>query len=97
MQANMDLSVVGETLESMGPNVLAIASKRTGGLHMNTFKHSSIEHAMYEIGGELSTQYILGYGPSDNERPGYHEIRVEVNRPGDTVRTRPGYYLAPSP
>lgn len=98
VQGNMNLLAVGEWLVRMGtrPNALAIASGATGGLHVNTIKGRSIEQAMDGIGGELSAQYILGYRPAETQSAGYHEIKVEVNRPNVIVRTRPGYYLAPS-
>ena len=98
VQGNMDLGSVVDSLVRMGtkPNTLAVASQATGGLHVNTLRDRSIEQAMDQIGGELSTQYILSYSPSDAERSGYHVIRVEVSKPGVTVRTRPGYYMSPS-
>jgi VWFA-related protein len=80
---------------AVGPNSLAIASKATGGLHVNVKKDGSIEKAMDEIGGEVHAQYTLGYRPSKDVPYGYHEIKVVVDRPGVSVRTRPGYYLVP--
>jgi VWFA-related protein len=79
---------------AIGPNSLAVASKSTGGLHVNTLKDRAIERAMDAIGGELHAQYTIGYRPSGDKASGYHEIKVTVDRPGVTVRTRPGYYLA---
>jgi VWFA-related protein len=79
----------------LGPNSLAVASKATGGLHVNAVRDSSIEKAIDEIGGELHAQYTLGYRPPGDEPTGYHEIKVEIDRPGVSVRTRPGYYIAP--
>jgi VWFA-related protein len=100
MQQSVDLLALAEWLvktgmNALGPNSLAVASKATGGLHLNTMKDRSIEKAIDEIGGELHAQYTLGYRPSGGGASGYHEIKVEVGRPGVTVRTRPGYYLAP--
>lgn len=80
---------------AIGPNSLGVASKATGGLHVNVKKDGSIEKAMDAIGGEIHAQYTLGYQPSKDVPYGYHEIKVVVDRPGVTVRTRPGYYLAP--
>jgi hypothetical protein len=102
VQGNMDLLALAEWLvktgrNALGPNSLAIASKATGGLHLNTMRDRSIEKAMDEIGGELHAEYTLGYRPTDPESYGYHEIKVQVIRPGVSVRTRPGYYLAPPP
>jgi VWFA-related protein len=101
MQGNVDLLALAEWLvktgmNALGPNSLAVASKATGGLHLNTMKDGSIQKAVDEIGGELHAQYTLGYRPPGDEPSGYHEITVRVDRPGVTVRTRPGYYL-PSP
>lgn len=100
LQGPIDLLAVAVWLvktgkNAVGPNSLAIASKATGGLHLNTMKDRSIEKALDEIGGELHAQYTLGYRPPGNEPSGYHEIKVVVDRPAVTVRTRPGYYLPP--
>jgi VWFA-related protein len=99
-QGNIDLLALAVWLvktgkNAVGPNSLDIASKATGGLHVNTLKDHSIQKAMDEIGGELHAQYTVGYRPPGDEPTGYHEIRVEIDRPGVTVRTRPGYYIAP--
>jgi Ca-activated chloride channel homolog len=80
---------------ALGPNSLAVASKATGGLHVDAVRDSSIEKAIDEIGGELHAQYSIGYRPPGDELSGYHEIKVEIDRPGVSVRTRPGYYIAP--
>jgi VWFA-related protein len=98
VQGNMDLSAVGDVLIRMAtrPTTLSIASKATGGLNVSTIKGRSIEQAMDEIGGELNAQYMLGYRPPENVSSGYHSIKIEVGQGDVTVRTRPGYYLAPS-
>ncbi len=72
---------------------LEVAATATGGTYEPTFKEHTIEKAVDAIGGELNSQYILSYHPSGSDRPGYHQIRVTVDRPGVKVRTRPGYYL----
>jgi len=76
-------------------NSLAVASEATGGLHVATIKDRSIEKAIDEIGGELHAQYTIGYRPHQEDPEGYHEIRVVVDRANVSVRTRPGYYVAP--
>ncbi len=75
---------------------LEAASKSTGGLNIDAKKDRQIQQAMDKIGGELHAQYTLGYQPPDGEKPGYHTITVKVDRRGVTVRTRPGYYIAPA-
>src|SRR6202166_1249420 len=72
---------------------LEVAATATGGTYESTFKDRSIENAVDAIGGELNSQYMLSYRPTGSDTPGYHTIKVTVNRPGVKVRTRPGYYL----
>ncbi|MFZ0583300.1 MAG: VWA domain-containing protein [Candidatus Acidiferrales bacterium] len=80
---------------ALGMNSLAVASEATGGLHLATMKDRSIDKAVDEIGGELHAQYTIGYRPHDADPEGYHEIKVVVDRPNVSVRSRPGYYIAP--
>jgi VWFA-related protein len=79
----------------VGENSLTLATAGTGGLHLPTFRDRSIETAIDQIGAELHAQYSLTYRPTGTLGSGFHEIRIEVNRPGFEVRARPGYYLAP--
>ena len=100
VQGNMDLLALAQWLvmtgkNALGPNSLEAASKATGGLHINTMKDRTIEKALDEIGGEIHAQYTIDYRPTGEEGSGYHEIKVQVDRPGVTVRTRPGYYIPP--
>ncbi len=99
--ANLNIIGLAKWLVQTGKSVisensLAAASKSTGGLDLSPKKGAAIQKAMDEIGGELHAQYTLGYQPPGGEKPGYHTIRVTVDRPGVTVRTRPGYYIAPA-
>jgi VWFA-related protein len=98
---NADLVALGiylvkTGLNSLGPNSLAIASKATGGSHLNTMRDRTIEKAMDAVGGELHSQYTIGYRPNGELASGFHEIKIVVDRPNVTVRTRPGYYIAPA-
>ena len=102
MQGNMDLAALAIWLVRTGmnlvtPNSLAVSSKATGGLHVNVLKDKTIQQAMDAIGGELHAEYTISYHPPGDEPSGYHEIKITVNKPGLTVRTRPGYYIAPPP
>jgi VWFA-related protein len=76
-------------------HAMEVACTATGGAHLSTYKDRSIEKAIDEIGGELHSQYTVGYAPSDANDIGYHEIKVDVDRKNLKVRTRPGYYVAP--
>jgi VWFA-related protein len=102
VQGNMDLGALAVWLVRTGknlvtPNSLAIASKATGGFHASVRKDESIEKVMDSIGGELHAEYTISYHPPGDEPSGYHEIKITVDKPGLTVRTRPGYYIPPPP
>jgi VWFA-related protein len=72
---------------------LELATAGTGGLYQSTFRGRTIENAVDAIGDELNSQYALTYRPAYSEAPGYHKIKIVVDRPGTKIRTRPGYYL----
>lgn len=98
--ANLSLIDLAKWLIETGKSVvsqnsLKAASASTGGMELSPKKDPAIEKAMDAIGGEMHAQYTLGYQPPGGEKPGYHAITVTVDRPGLTVRTRPGYYIAP--
>jgi VWFA-related protein len=100
VQPNMDLGallvwLVKTGKNAVGRNSLEMASKATGGLHVNTLHDRGIQKAIDEIGGELHAEYTIGYHAPGEEPSGYHAIKVTVDRKGVDVRTRPGYYIAP--
>jgi Ca-activated chloride channel family protein len=76
-------------------NALEVATTATGGMHVSTFKDSSLESALSEIGDELHAQYTLTYRPIGTGPGGFHEIKVVLTRGDLSVRSRPGYYLEP--
>jgi len=65
----------------------------TGGKMYSFVTERALESAITDIGQDLSSQYLLSYAPSNKNEPGFHNIRVTVNRPGLKIRTRPGYWL----
>jgi Ca-activated chloride channel homolog len=68
----------------------------TGGRAWFLADVSQIEAVMPEIAHEIRNQYVITYNPSDTTKDGrFRTIRVEVNVPGATVRTRSGYYARP--
>lgn len=66
----------------------------TGGQVYSFATNRALEDAITDIGKELNSQYVLSYAPAKGtrEEPGFHNIRVAVNRPGLKVRVRPGYW-----
>ncbi|MDX2154634.1 MAG: VWA domain-containing protein [Bryobacteraceae bacterium] len=78
-------------------NPVEVFTKFTGGREYSFVKQNDLERAIADIGEELRAQYLLSYSPNNKMQGGYHEIRVEVNRPGLEIRTRPGYWMAAVP
>ena len=64
----------------------------TGGRIYSFATQRTLEDAITDIGKDLQSQYLLSYSPNDTEEPGFHTIRVEVNKPRLEIRTRPGYW-----
>jgi Ca-activated chloride channel homolog len=68
----------------------------TGGRSWFLADVNAIAAVTPEIAHEIRNQYVLGYTSSDPTKDGkFRSIRVEVNVPGATVRTRSGYYARP--
>ncbi len=64
----------------------------TGGRMYGFVRQRGFEAAVADIGADLNSQYLLSYTPDNQNEPGFHPIKVVVNRPGLIVRTRPGYW-----
>ena len=95
---NLDMGALAELAVRGGAGMvinqpLEVAAAATGGMFQSTFRDRTIEYALAAIGGDLNAQYTLSYVPAKSNEPGYHEIRIIVDRRGVKVRTRPGYYL----
>jgi VWFA-related protein len=78
-------------------DTLDVFTRFTGGKQYSFVSERSLENAVQAIAEELHSQYLLSYVPTDMSEGGFHEIRVEVNRPNLEVRTRPGYWIAARP
>jgi VWFA-related protein len=81
----------GESGES-GWEFLEQIARWSGGLFYDG-ENRSFQAAFEAIGGELASQYVLGYVPDQPRQPGFHRLQVEVVRPGLRVRHRPGYAI----
>lgn len=64
----------------------------TGGKIYSFANQRGLEAAITDIGKDLNSQYLLTYALPENGEPGFHTIRVIVDRPGVKVLTRPGYW-----
>jgi VWFA-related protein len=68
-------------------------SENTGGRVIRVTNSEKAQSAFREIADELTSQYLLGYIPTDRTRNGaYHAIRVRVKERGYRVQARRGYY-----
>ena len=76
---------------------LDVFTRFTGGKEYPFLSQKSLEKAVTAVGEEIHSQYLLSYTPNNLQEGGFHEIRVEVNRPRLEVRTRPGYWIAGQP
>ena len=74
---------------------LEVAAAATGGAHYSAVRAETLREALDDIGGELHAQYIISYRPNAERAPGFHSINITVSRSDVSVRTRPGYYVAP--
>jgi VWFA-related protein len=64
----------------------------TGGRAYTFARERGLESAITDIGQDLNSQYVLSYSPNNKDEPGFHNIKVSVDRPGLQIRTRPGYW-----
>jgi VWFA-related protein len=76
-------------LEDGGSKVLA---EETGGLVLQT---NDLVAGLERVADESRLTYLLGYEPTNAKRDGrYRKLKVEVLRPGLSVRARGGYFAA---
>jgi VWFA-related protein len=78
----------------VGPGVASKMSSETGGRVIDVHNNKTLEKAFDEIAEELSSQYVLGYYPTNEKRDGtFRKIQVEViSHPDAKITARKGYY-----
>ena len=62
---------------------------------MYTGRNYALDSIAALILEELHEQYTLGYYPATPKDGSWRTIKVQVDRPGSSVRTRSGYYAVP--
>ena len=76
-----------------GREYLMKISGMSGGTLVDAKNIGDLGQAFRKIANELSSQYSVGYYPSNLERNGeFHRVEVKLKRSGYTARTREGYY-----
>jgi VWFA-related protein len=78
----------------VGPGVANKMASETGGRVIDVHNNKTLEKAFDEIAEELSSQYVLGYYPTNEKRDGtFRKIQVEVvSRSDAKITARKGYY-----
>lgn len=66
----------------------------TGGRTYSFHNEQGLDRAITDIGADVNSQYVLTYAPNDLNEPGFHNIKVVVDRPDLAVVARPGYWTA---
>ena len=77
--------------ERVNANALRQITDDTGGRTEIVRSAGDLDGATARIADELSKQYYLGYASTGDKDGRWHTIRVEVAKPGYTVRARRGY------
>jgi Ca-activated chloride channel family protein len=85
----------GSPITSSAAGALRNFAGKSGGRYVATPGGQALREAFAEIVEELSSQYTLGYRPSNRARDGrWRAIEVKVARPSVNARTRRGYKLS---
>jgi VWFA-related protein len=71
----------------------SILTAATGGTELHFRKQKELEEAIATIGLELRSAYLLSYYAGAIE-PGYHTVKIEVDKPGAKAFSRPGYWMS---
>jgi len=81
-----------------GDKILKQFADQTGGTAFFPYRVDDLAQSFLDIGTELRSQYFIAYAPADPPPGGqYRRIDVQTTRKGLIVRTRKGYFAAPSP
>ena len=72
-------------------------ARYSGGESYQKWGKDTVQQALNQIATEIHSQYELTYAPEKPIQVGYHNIRVEVRRPGAKVRSRAGWFYQGEP
>ncbi len=78
------------------PNPLDVYSRFTGARQFPFHDQRGLEKAISDIGQDLHNEYVLTYEPNNPGEPGYHTIKVIVDKPGLKIYAREGYWALAS-
>ena len=76
-----------------GTFALRRLAQETGGRLFLPERADDLSNVYEQISDELTSQYVVGYRPTNSQQDGaWRTITVRVNRADAVVRTRPGYF-----
>jgi Ca-activated chloride channel family protein len=82
----------GDRTDTRVGKVLRYLSDKSGGVYVGSGGGPALRQAFKDILQELGGQYTIGYQPSNRNFDGkWREIKVQLARPGISVRARKGY------
>jgi VWFA-related protein len=79
------------------PDPLDVYTRYSGGREYGFKNVKELQSDVQKIGDELHSQYLLSYTPNNQNEAGFHQIAVQVMKPGLVIRARDGYWLAGKP
>jgi Uncharacterized protein containing a von Willebrand factor type A (vWA) domain len=91
---SVDMSSVEDGNPRRGQNigVLKNFAEKTGGIFVPAGGGNIMRDAFKHIVDELSSQYTVGYQPSNTKKDGkWRSLELRISRPNLTIRTRKGY------
>jgi VWFA-related protein len=85
--------LVTHALTEIAKDQLRSLANASGGRFYHADRIEDLKGVFEQVASELRTIYSLAYTPTNqNFDGGFRRIRVQVNKPGVAIRTRPGYY-----
>lgn len=79
-----------------GSDPFSFLTVASGGLQLHFRKQKQLEDAIIAMGDALRSRYFLSFTP-DAQDSSFHSISVQVDVPGATVYSRPGYRILKTP
>ena len=86
-----DVVVYPVTSKGARPDFLGDLASLTGGRLHEVDAQSDLSGTFRSILEEFRYRYLVTYTPRGVPRGGWHKLDVRVNRPGASVKARPGY------
>jgi len=85
--------LVTPALTEIAKDQMRALADASGGRFYHADRIEDLKGVFEQVAAELRTVYSVAYSPTNQNFDGsFRRIRVQVNKPGVAIRTRPGYY-----